>query len=227
MLHKILSVSGKMHRFPILSKRVGYFDPHLIRSKIWCNIIENSYGGQNRKYSFVHFHIYLYIRNRLLEAKIIALWSDKKHIIPKTEINLVSWIRFAYVCLIFETTTLCYLFLTLSSVKNIWNIIIEEKKWSNLKSRVILSIRRFKNHEPVHELIRLLSLHVSSWCHCTPTKLKMSEPVTYLFFTSKLHYFKIHDIGSQGLFPWLPYIVCFYVHQGYFQTTVKWSTIFD
>ena len=124
---KVLSVSGKMHRFSILSKWVGYFDPYLIKSKIWCNMIENSNGGQNRKNRFVHFHIYLYIRNRLLEAKLIALSSDKRHIIPKTEINLVNWIRFADVCIIFETTTLCYLFLTLSSVKNIWNIIIEEK----------------------------------------------------------------------------------------------------
>ena len=78
MLHKILSVSGKVHRFPILSKRVGYFDPHLERSKIWCNIIKNSYGGQNRKYRFVIFHIYLYIRKRLLEAKIIIALSSNK-----------------------------------------------------------------------------------------------------------------------------------------------------
>ena len=108
MLHKILSVLGKVHRFPILSKWVEYFDPHLIRSKIWCNIVENSYGGQNRKYRIVIFHIYFYIRNRLLEA-------------------IVNWIRFAYVCINFETTTLHYLFLTISSVKNISNIIIEEK----------------------------------------------------------------------------------------------------
>ena len=71
MLHKILSVSGKVHRFQILSMWVGYFDPHLVRSKIWYNMIEKSYGGQNRKHRFVNFHIYLYIRNRLLEAKII------------------------------------------------------------------------------------------------------------------------------------------------------------
>ena len=43
--HKILYVSSKVHRFPIFSKWVGYFDPHLIRSKIWCNMIEKSYGG--------------------------------------------------------------------------------------------------------------------------------------------------------------------------------------
>ena len=29
MLHKILAVSGKVHRFPILCKRLGYFDPSL------------------------------------------------------------------------------------------------------------------------------------------------------------------------------------------------------
>ena len=40
--------------------------------------------------------------------------KKKKHTIPKTESNLVNWIRFAYVCIIFETTTLCYLFLTIS-----------------------------------------------------------------------------------------------------------------
>ena len=40
MLHKIRSVAAKVHRYPILSKWVGYFDPHLIRSKIWCNMIE-------------------------------------------------------------------------------------------------------------------------------------------------------------------------------------------
>ena len=46
--------------FPgILSKWVRYFDLHFIRSKIWCSMIENSYGGQNRKYRFAHFHIYL------------------------------------------------------------------------------------------------------------------------------------------------------------------------
>ena len=78
MLHKILSVSGKVQRFPILSKRVGYFDPHLIRSKIWCNITENSYGGQNQKYRFVIFLNYLDIRNRLLEAKIIIALSSNK-----------------------------------------------------------------------------------------------------------------------------------------------------
>ena len=51
----------------------------------------------------------------------------KKHIIPKTQIDLVNWIRFVYsVCIIFETTTLYYLFLTICYVKNIWNI-IEEK----------------------------------------------------------------------------------------------------
>ena len=31
-LHKILYVSSKVHRFPNLSKWVGYCDPHLIRS---------------------------------------------------------------------------------------------------------------------------------------------------------------------------------------------------
>ena len=29
MQHKILAVSGKVHRFPILCKRVGYFDSSL------------------------------------------------------------------------------------------------------------------------------------------------------------------------------------------------------
>ena len=62
MLHKILYVSSKVRRFPILSKWVGYLDPHLIRSKIWCNMIEKSYGGQNRKYRFVHFpHSFSYL----------------------------------------------------------------------------------------------------------------------------------------------------------------------
>ena len=77
MLYKILSVLGKMDRFPILSKWLGYFEPRLIRSKIWCSMTGNFYGGQNWKYRFAHFHIYLYIRNRLLEANIIALSSDK------------------------------------------------------------------------------------------------------------------------------------------------------
>ena len=58
MLHKILSVSGKVHRFPILSKWVGYFDPYLIRSKIWSFMIENSYGV---KIGNIGLYIFIFI----------------------------------------------------------------------------------------------------------------------------------------------------------------------
>ena len=68
----------------------------------------------------------------------------KKHTIPKTEINFVNWIKFANVCIIFETTNLCYLFLIISSVK---------KSESNLKSRFILFMRHFKHDEPVREIL--------------------------------------------------------------------------
>ena len=78
-----------------------------------------------------HFHIYLYqksiARGKNYNCTMKTTKMTKNHIIPKTEINLVNWIRFVYsVCIIFETTTLCYLFLTISCVKNIWNI-TEEK----------------------------------------------------------------------------------------------------
>ena len=116
----IVYVSIKVDRFPILSKWVGYFDPHPIRSKIWCNIIEKSYGGRNRKYRFVHFpqtFSYLFVyqksiaRGKRYNYTMKTTKMTKKHIIPKTEINLVNLIRFVYsVCIIFETTTLCYLF---------------------------------------------------------------------------------------------------------------------
>ena len=95
MLHKIVYVSSKVHRFPILSKWVGYFDPHLIRSKIWCNMIEKSYGGQNRKYRFIHFSqtfSYLSVyqksiaRGNNYNCTMKTTKMTKKHIIPKTEI---------------------------------------------------------------------------------------------------------------------------------------------
>ena len=77
---------------------------------MWDLIV--SFPGHCLSGYFVHFHIYLYITNRLLKAKIIIAHS-------KSEINLVNWIRFAYVCIIFETTKLCHLFLTIYIVKNI------------------------------------------------------------------------------------------------------------
>ena len=84
---------------------MGYFDPHVIRSKIRCNMIEKSYGGQNRKYRFVHFpqtFSYLFVcqksiaRDKNYNCTMKTTKMTKKHIVPKSEINLVNWIRFVY-----------------------------------------------------------------------------------------------------------------------------------
>ena len=66
-------------------------------------MIEKSYGGQNRKYRFVHFpqtFSYLFVYQKLIargknyNCTMKTTKMTKKTIISKTEINLANWIRF-------------------------------------------------------------------------------------------------------------------------------------
>ena len=121
MLHKILSVSGKEDRFPILSNCVGYFDHRLIRSKIWCNMTDKS-KSEILVCTFSYLFVYQksIARGKIYNCTIKPTKMTKSTSFRKLKlINLVNWIRFAYVCIIFETTTLCYLFLTTFSMKNV------------------------------------------------------------------------------------------------------------
>ena len=66
-------------------------------------MIEKSYGGQNRKYRFVHFpqifsYLFVYQKSIARGKHYNCTKKDTKMIkstsFQKTEINLVNWIRF-------------------------------------------------------------------------------------------------------------------------------------
>ena len=148
------------------------------------------YGGQNRKYRFLHFRIYLYFRNRSLEEKIImAQWKlrrwEKNSIIPKIEIHCVLDKIYTWLYK-FQKHKVWHLFLTISCVKKSKRDYLKKIKgtlelsfhafyatlWKWWTSARKLNYVTLKSND-------VTSHDVTSWWRRISTRLKMSEPVTF------------------------------------------------